>query len=142
MRWLKQECERQEREDAGGGLGVHEGGGAEVDVLLAGGERGGPRGDVAAEEERGEVEEEEEGTEGQRQRDRDRERKTEREGEREREREEKKEREEEEEEEEELKGRMTNKWMKGLHGWFKNEEEELEVVSSSCARCLFACASN
>jgi hypothetical protein len=34
-----------------------------------------------------------------------------------------------EEDEEEIKGRMTNKWMQGLHGWFKNEDEELEVVS-------------
>jgi hypothetical protein len=37
----------------------------------------------------------------------------------------------EEEDEEEIKGRMTNKWMQGLHGWFKNEDEELEVVSKT-----------
>jgi len=45
---------------------------------------------------------------------------------------------EEEEEEEEEKGRMINKWTTGLHGWFKNEDEELEVVSSSWIRWLFA----
>jgi len=37
----------------------------------------------------------------------------------------------EEEDEEEIKGRMTNKWMQDLHGRFKNEDEELEVVSKT-----------
>ena len=36
------------------------------------------------------------------------------------------------------KGRMTNNWRQGLHGWFRNEAEVLDVVSSSWAPWLFA----